>query len=46
MSGTPTGARHWIEATVTVTVTDGRLKVTNGRVSVNNKLNYVDIIGS
>ena len=46
VSGTPTGAQHWIEGTVTVTVTDGRLTVTNGPGSVNDKLNYLDIIGS
>lgn len=46
VSGTPTGAKHWFEGTVRVTVGDGRISVTNGSGAVNNKLNYVDIIGA
>ena len=38
------GVRRF-RGTVTVTVTDGRLAVTNGSGSVNNKLNYLDVIG-
>jgi probable HAF family extracellular repeat protein len=46
VSGTPTAGQHWVEGTVSVTVTDGRLTVTNGQGSSNDKLNYLDIIGS
>ena len=46
VSGTPTAAQHWIEGTAIVTVTDGRLTITNATGSVNNKLNYLDIIAS
>jgi hypothetical protein len=46
VSGTPTAAQHWIEGTSIVTVTDGRLTITNASGSVNNKLNYLDIIAS
>jgi probable HAF family extracellular repeat protein len=45
VSGTPSGSRHWIEGTVLVAVTDGRLTISNGSGAVNNKLNYVDVIG-
>ncbi|WP_027342709.1 HAF repeat-containing protein [Hamadaea tsunoensis] len=43
VSGTPTTANHWVEATVTVTVTDGRLTVTNATGGVNDKLSYLDV---
>jgi hypothetical protein len=43
VSGTPTSANRWIEGTVTVTVTDGRLTISNGAGAVNNKINFVDI---
>jgi probable HAF family extracellular repeat protein len=45
-SGVPTAATHWFEGTVRVTVGDGRLTITNGTGSVNNKLDFIDIIGS
>jgi probable HAF family extracellular repeat protein len=45
VSGTPSGSRHWIEGTVLVNVTDGRITVANGSGAVNDKLNYVDVIG-
>jgi probable HAF family extracellular repeat protein len=45
VSGTPSASRHWIEGTVQVNVTDGRITVANGTGAVNNKLNYVDVIG-
>jgi len=44
VSGSPTGARRWLEGTVIVTVTDGRLTIGNASGAVNNKLNYVDVI--
>jgi probable HAF family extracellular repeat protein len=46
VSGTPTAGQHWVEGTALVTVADGRLTITNATGSVNNKLNYVDIIAS
>jgi probable HAF family extracellular repeat protein len=44
VSGTPSATRHWFEGTVIVTVSDGRLTVTNGSGAVNDKLNYLDVI--
>jgi hypothetical protein len=46
LGGAPTDAVHWFEKTVKVTVTDGRLTITNGAGSSNNKLNYLDITSS
>jgi probable HAF family extracellular repeat protein len=46
VSGTPTAAQHWFEGTVVVTVSDGRLTITNGPGAVNDKLDYVDVIRS
>lgn len=46
VSGTPTATAHWFEGTARVTVADGRLTIANGPGAVNNKLNYVDIIGA
>ena len=43
LSGTPTSAGRWIEATATVTVTDGRLTIDNGAGSHNNKVCFVEI---
>jgi hypothetical protein len=43
VSGTPTSATRWIEGTATVTVSDGRLTVSNGAGATNNKVNYLDI---
>jgi probable HAF family extracellular repeat protein len=42
-SGTPTTSHLWIEGTITVTVTDNHLTITNGSTSTNDKLNYIDI---
>jgi hypothetical protein len=44
VSGTPTSANHWLEATTVVTVSDGRLTITSASGASNNKLNYVDVI--
>jgi hypothetical protein len=46
VSGTPTAGQHWVEGTVVVTVSDGRLTVTNGSGSSNDKLDYLDVIAS
>lgn len=43
VSGTPTSSTRWIEGTATVTVSDGRLTVSNGAGASNNKVNYLDI---
>ena len=44
VSGTPDATPHWIEGTMGVTVSDGRLTVTNGTGAVNNKIDYIDVI--
>ncbi|OLB64417.1 MAG: hypothetical protein AUI10_11185 [Actinobacteria bacterium 13_2_20CM_2_72_6] len=44
VSGTPSATRHWFEGTVVVTVSDGRLTVTNAPGAVNNKLTYLDVL--
>jgi glucose/arabinose dehydrogenase len=41
--GAPTTSQRWREATVIVTVSDGRLTIGNAPGAVNNKLNFVDI---
>ena len=43
VNGTPTSATRWIEGTATVTVSDGRLTVSNGSGASNNKVSYLDI---
>lgn len=43
LSGTPSSASPWVEATVVVTVSDGRLTLSNAPTSTNNKVNYLDI---
>ena len=43
VSGTPTTANRWISGTKTVTVSDGRLTVSNGAGANNNKLCFIDI---
>jgi hypothetical protein len=43
INGTPTSAAHWLENTVTVTVTNGVLYVSNAAGSSNNKINEIDI---
>lgn len=42
-SGTPTSAARWVEGTKTVTVTDGRLTISNAGGAVNNKIAFVEI---
>jgi glucose/arabinose dehydrogenase len=43
LSGSPTSASRWIEGSSTVTVSDGRLTLTNASGSVNNKICFVVI---
>jgi glucose/arabinose dehydrogenase/PKD repeat protein len=43
VSGTPTAANHWIDATANVTVSDGRLTISNAAGAMNNKLCFVEI---
>ena len=41
VSGTPTAATHWFDGTATVSVTDGRLTITNAAGSNNNKIDFI-----
>jgi glucose/arabinose dehydrogenase len=43
VSGTPTASARWLEGTSTVTVTDGRLTITNASGASNNKICFVEI---
>jgi len=43
VSGTPTSEAPWIEGIGTVTVTDGRLTVSNAGGSVNNKICFIEL---
>jgi hypothetical protein len=43
LNATPTSSTPWVEATVTVTVTDGRLTIGNASGASNNKINFVEI---
>ena len=43
VDGTPTDASRWVEGTKTVTVSDGKLTVTNATGSLNNKIFYIEI---
>jgi glucose/arabinose dehydrogenase len=45
ISGTPTPSTHWIDDTRTITVTDGRLTITNAAGAYNNKLCFIEITG-
>lgn len=42
-SGTTTSARPWIDATATVTVSDGRLTISNGTGAASNKLAFLEV---
>ena len=42
VGGTPTTTRRWIEGTVELTVSDGRLTVSNS-AGANNKVKSLDI---
>ena len=43
VNGTPTTTARFVEGTKTVTVTDGRLTISNAVGAVNNKIAFVDI---
>jgi N-acetylneuraminic acid mutarotase len=43
VSGTPTSANHWVEGTKTVTVSDGKLTISNATGSKNNKIDFIVI---
>lgn len=43
VSGTPRSTARWISGTRTVTVSDGRLTVSNGSGASNNKICFIDI---
>ena len=43
LSGTPTNTRRFFEATKTVTVSDGRLSLTNASGARNNKIAFVEV---
>ncbi|MDX6286976.1 MAG: hypothetical protein QOG53_2461 [Frankiales bacterium] len=43
VSGTPTATEHWFDGTANVTVTDGRLTLTNGPNAINNKVCFIEI---
>jgi hypothetical protein len=43
INGTPTTGNRWFENTVVVTVTDGKLSITNAAGSSNNKINFVEV---
>jgi hypothetical protein len=40
----PADTARWMEGGTVVTVTDGRLTITNARSSTNNKICYIDIV--
>jgi hypothetical protein len=44
VDGTPTSSQRWLEGSVTVTVTDGRLTVSNASGAKNNKICFIDIL--
>ena len=43
VSGKPTSTARWLEGTRTVTVSDGRLTVSNSAAAVNNKLAFIEV---
>ncbi len=43
LDGKPTSSNHWVEATGTVDVSDGKLTLTNGTGSSNNKIDFIEI---
>ncbi|MGH7214428.1 MAG: carbohydrate-binding protein, partial [Tepidisphaeraceae bacterium] len=43
VNGTPSSGTRWIEGTANVTVSDGRLTLSNASGAVNNKLGFVEI---
>jgi hypothetical protein len=43
IDGVPASSNRWLESTVVVSVTDGRLTVYSAAGASNNKLNFIDI---
>lgn len=43
LSGTPNAGNHWIEGTFSITVSDGKLTLTNAAGAVNNKIDFIEI---
>ena len=43
VNGTPTSANRWVDASATVTVSDGRLTITNGSGARNNKICFLEV---
>jgi len=43
ISGTPTTSQRWFDNTINVVVNDGRLTLSNGAGSSNNKINFIEI---
>lgn len=43
VNGKPTSGNRFIEGTKTVTVTDGKLTLTNATGAVNNKIDYIEV---
>jgi glucose/arabinose dehydrogenase/PKD repeat protein len=43
IDASPTAANKWVDGTIQVTVSDGRLSVTNGSGAVNNKICFLEI---
>jgi glucose/arabinose dehydrogenase len=45
VNGTPTSSNRWVEGTVTVTVSDGKLTITNAAGASNNKICFIEVSG-
>jgi hypothetical protein len=43
VEGVPTANNPWVKGSAFVTVTDGRLTLSNGEGALNNKINYIEI---
>jgi len=43
VNGVPTSTKHWLSGSVTATVTDGFLRITNASGAKNNKVCFIDI---
>ena len=43
LTGASTAKTHWFEGTAIVSVTDGRLTISNGPKALRNKINFIDI---
>lgn len=43
VNGTPTKSNPWVEGTVSVSVTDGKLSVSSAAGAVNNKVSFIEV---